>query len=149
MFDRNRQHGTVSGPGVAGASFYQDGHYYDVAARYLFSDPNRAAPPGVKAVRTLEEAEALFQTGQIADAVVAASAPSVGTPAASTEPPAGGLTREQELNQLGYPQLANLHLNALKMLHPDKDESELKKQLIRGAGSKAKTIAWLLENTTA
>ena len=44
-FDPNREHGFRREIGAA-SKFFQDGHYFDMAYRYLGPDPNYKAPKG-------------------------------------------------------------------------------------------------------
>jgi len=162
MFNMKLPHGLVHPP-VAGACHYQDGHYYDADRRYVFSNPGLAPPPGVKTARTMEQALEDFEARERAqqkpqesapaapaapaETATPAAPPVVETPAAPTQAPETGLTREQKLMQLPFPKLQELQLAALRAMHPDKEVAVLKKDLIKGAGGKAKIIAWLLENT--
>lgn len=154
MFDKTKPHGHCQGEGAGGAQYYQDGHYYDVEGRYLFSNPGIAPPPGQK-LRTMEQAETAYQLRRDATARAEASRPAAPeTPVAQSAPtPAapetGALTREQQLNQFGVPKLQQLQLVALQAMHPDKELAVLKKELIGGPGAKQKLVKWLLDNTTA
>lgn len=157
MFKPTEPHGTVQGDGVAGAKFYQDGHYYDPHHRYLFSNPNTAPPPGEK-LRSMEQAQAAYEARQN----VAQPAVAMGQPAAVSEPESSApspimdtaLSREQQLHQHPVPKLQQLQLAILQAMNEKKPPEEqveptlLKKQVIGGQGAKAKLIAWLLANTT-
>lgn len=154
MLDRRRNFGEVIGEGVAGARWYQDGHYFAPDGRYLFSNPGISPPAGV-AYRSLEDAEADYQRAQQAQAsgVPVTAAKATPKKVAAPKPPApgplvqpqgqapaapiqaDGLTREQELMQLNYFALANVVKAAGG-------------EPMKGAGSKGKMIAWLLANTS-
>lgn len=161
MFNSRRSYGEVSGTGVAGARFYQEGQYYDVDGRYLFSDPGREAPAG-ETRKSMEQAEAEVQNrikarerGELVDNAPAPTAqpqrpipPVPQAPAADTD-----LTPEQQLMQLNVPKLQEMQLETLKAENAElpeanrKTEKELKGQLIRGAGAKEKLVKWLLDHT--
>ena len=167
MFNSRRPHGEVSGTGVAGARFYQDGQYYDVDYRYVFSDPGVAAPPGCER-KSMEQAEAEFQDrikrrerGELVDETPKKAAPQQPQRPIPPIPPqqpqseTTELTAEQQLMQLNVPRLQEMQLAALKAENEElaedkrKSDSDLKKQLIRGAGAKNLLVKWLLENTEA
>ena len=156
--NRAADFGVCSGTGIAGAQFYQGGHYFGPDDQYLFSNPGLAPPPGVKRAVTMEEAEAAFQRRAIQELAAENAAPQGAPPAAPSAPvttaatdgpatSAGTLTREQKLNQFQVPQLQNLMLAALQAAEPSTEVTVLKKKLIRGAGAKAGLVKWLLENT--
>lgn len=147
MLDKKQPFGHVQGEGCAGAQFYQLGHYYDVEGRYLFSNPGSAPPPGEK-LRSMEQADADYQARiSVPAPQVAMGAPAAAAPTPALDPVDPLLTREQQLNQFAVPKLQQLMLVTLKALHPDTDETTLKKQIIGGPGSKAKLIEWLLTNS--
>jgi len=166
MLNQRRPIGEVSGTGVAGARYYQDGQYYDVDGRYLFSDPGVPAPTGFTR-KSMEQAEAEMQArikarerGELVDESVAQPQPQPQPqpqrpiPPVPQQPPQGTeLTPEQQLMQLNVPRLQELQLDALKAENAElpenerKSEKDLKAQLIRGAGAKDKLVKWLLENT--
>lgn len=163
MFNARRPFGNVSGTGVAGARFYQEGQYYDVDKRYLFSDPGVPAPAGEER-KSMEQAEAEVQErikrrerGELVEEAPrkAAAQPQRPVPPIPPQPPQGELTPEQQLMQLNVPKLQEMQLAALKAENAElpedkrKTDKQLKEQLIRGAGAKNLLVKWLLENTEA
>jgi hypothetical protein len=173
MFNPKADHGTVQ-PAIAGAIYYQGGHYFNAAGRFVFSNPGLAPPPGVSKAVSMEEAERVFaeeETARGRPPITAHPAPPIPSSApnqpgaviattggqqAPQDPPPGGeqtgsaqLTREQQLMQQPYPKLAEMQLAVLKHKHPDKEETVLRKEIIKGPGSKNRIVAWLVENTEA
>lgn len=163
MFNARRPHGEVSGTGVAGARFYQDGQYYDVDGRYVFSDPGVEAPRG-ETRKSMEQAEAEVQErirrrerGELVDEPpkkATAQQPQRPVPPIPPQAPANTeLTPEQQLMQLNVPKLQELQFEALKAMNAEqpedkrKSEKDLRGQLIRGAGAKNQLVKWLLDNT--
>jgi hypothetical protein len=161
MFNRKRPHGEVHGTGVAGAMFYQDGHYYDVDHEYVFSDPGMSAPRGVAEVKTMEQAQREVEERQAAIArgeKVPAKKPAAEPGAARSVPqvpqaPSGELTLQQRLMQLNVPKLQEMQYEALKQLNEDqpedkrKPEKALRSEIIKGPGAKDKLVTWLVENS--
>lgn len=165
MFNARRPFGEVSGTGVAGARFYQDGQYYDVDKRYLFSDPGVPAPAGEER-KSMEQAEAEVQDrikrrerGEAVDEPkrkAPAAQPQRPAPPIPPQAPQGAqLTPEQQLMQLNVPKLQEMQLAVLKAENEElpedkrKTDKQLKEQLIRGAGAKNMLVKWLLERTEA
>lgn len=165
MFNARKPYGTVSGTGVAGAVYMQDGQYYDVSYRYLFSNPGVDAPKG-ETRRSMEQAEAEFQArlkarerGEVFDEPPRAERKSA--PAVPPVPPLpqgegeGELSKEQQLMQLNVPRLQELQLAALKALNEEqpeaqrKNDKELRAEVIKGPGAKERLVKWLAENTAA
>jgi hypothetical protein len=157
MFDKAKPHGEVSGTGVAGARFYQDGNYYDATHKYVFSNPG-ATPPAGKQARTMEQAEASYQQrlkaqeqGQPVSEEEKAPAKDPAAPPPLPPENNGGdtpLTREQRLAQMNVPKLQELQIATLQALNPEADLGELKKQMIKGPGAKDKLVEWLAKNTS-
>lgn len=175
MFNARKPFGEVHGTGVAGARFYQDGQYYDVDYRYVFSDPGIDAPRG-QARKSMEEAEAEMRRreearsrGQVVTestgnqaatapvAPVAPASPAPVVPPVPQPPPADTgdqpLTKEQQLMQLNVPRLQEMQLKVLKQQNdeqPDekrKQEKELRADVIKGPGAKERLIEWLVKAT--
>lgn len=151
-FNPLKPHGQVHGAGVAGACYYQDGSYFDVAGRYLFSDPDRAAPMGCVR-KMLEQAQAEHE-GRESTAPPAPPVPAAKETQDTSPSLPEGATREQKLNQFNAAQLMRMMQFALKVTNdalPEaerKDEKTLKDLVIKGQGAKPKLVKWLLENTS-
>lgn len=114
----------VHGEGVEGAVYYHQGHYYGGNGEYLYSNPGTNPPPG-----------ASHRTAPTDDT----SAPSGTQPIDDLASGAPSGEREAELMQLTVTQLQKLQRAA----------GVLEDRVIKGEGSKAKLITWLLDNTSA
>ncbi len=165
MFNARRPFGEVHGTGVAGARYYQDGQYYDVDYKYVFSDPG-ADPPRGSQRRSMEQANAEMLRREAAREQGLVITEDTGTqparepaPAAPPLPEAGPqtegatLTKEQQLMQLNVPRLQEMQLKLLKQQNdaePEgkrKQEKELRAEIIKGPGAKEKLIDFLVKNT--
>jgi hypothetical protein len=124
--DRTAVFGIVSGE-HGGAVAYQAGHYFDGDDNYLFSDPGKSPPPGVKAKAGPRQAEP-EAAGQPEGAATETGAPAPDVTLAA------GITRDQLLQQLNTTQLKQLVVDA-------GGTPEI------GSGAKKKMITWLLDNT--
>lgn len=129
MLDKNRPFGEVHGDGVAGAKWFQDGHYYSVDGRYLFSQPGVNPPPSGE-MRTLEEAQKIYEE-QEAMLLSAASNPPPLQPTLN----ASDEERVAVLSAMSYFQLAAM----VRRLGGEPPQ---------GKGAKERMVRWLIENGT-
>jgi hypothetical protein len=150
--NRSQPFGSVGGA-YFGAASYQNGHYFDAADNYLFSNPGVAPPAGATARVQMgvdgpvgnpevcpDDAPSLRGHQPKEGAAVAPPPPAVvpaGTPdvgPADEEDAGPVLTREQQLMQMHVKELS-------KMLEMAGGAP------ITGSGSKRKIVDWLLANT--